>query len=129
MGDRIELVWTFPIYVLANNYTLHDDGDFEFCEETEFASPQMVSGIPHLAIFTDQDCAKQYLETCDPSLNFYPFGFLPKNLLKLLLAIAADFPRVVIDPRPGGKRFRTTLMSDMIAGLQGVVQTEGDTSE
>lgn len=73
--ERIEFVFAFPIYVLANNYTIHEDGGFEFCEETEFASPQMVSGIPHLAIFTDEDSANRYLESCDPGLNVHQCRF------------------------------------------------------
>ena len=123
--ERVEFVFRFPIYILANNYTLHEDGSFEFSERTIFASPELASGIPHLAIFTDEDCANQYLEMCEPGLNFRRFEFMPKNLLKLLQTIEATFPRVVIDPRHGSKRLQTTLMSDMIEGLEGLVQTEG----
>lgn len=122
MSDRIEFVWTFPLYVLANNYTLHKDGSFDFDSETEFISPEMESGIAHLALFTDKDNAEHYLGQCDP--GFRPFGFMPEGLLRLLREIGDGFPRVAIDLRHGSKRARTTLTSDVIEGLKALVPSK-----
>lgn len=115
--DTDAFVWTFPVYVLATNYTLEDNGSFAFNENTGFMAPKMVDGVPHLAIFTDRDNAERYRERCGEDSDLRAFSFEPDRMLWLLDIIAGDFPMMTIDPNPDRVWTRTQPLSNLIDAI------------
>jgi hypothetical protein len=124
--DTDAFVWTFPVYVLATNYTLEDNGSFAFNESTGFMAPKMADGVPHLAVFTDRDNAERYREQCGKDSDLRAFGFELDGMLWLLDIIAADFPMMTIDPNPDRVWTRTQPISNLIDAIEWRLGAEGD---
>jgi hypothetical protein len=124
--DTRPFVWTFPVYVLATNYTLGDNDSFTFNENTRFMAPKMADGVPHLAVFTDRDNAERYRERCDKNPDLRAFGFEPDGMLWLLDIIADDFPMMTIDPNPNYTWSRTESLSNLVDAIERRLRAEGD---
>jgi hypothetical protein len=116
-------VWSFPVYVLANNYTLTAHDKIEVTIDTGWAGKRTDDGECHLAIFTDSDNAETYRQAF-PLLNFRAFGMMPQQFVPLLKTVGRCFPWIAIDPHPDGREALTVLTADVVTEFENYLATQ-----
>lgn len=113
-----EFCWTFPIFVIAQNYREEVEGEFQFTENTQFVAQAGEDGTTCLAIFTDLDTAERYLAECDPAKGLRAIGFQPAQMLQFLRVVQDDFPKLAVDPSPGWRRIRTAPLQLLVDAIE-----------
>jgi hypothetical protein len=95
-----EFVWTFPVYILATNYSFDTPSeDIIFDEKIRFITPEAFPGGPRaIALFTDVELAAEFRgqSTLDVKLDLVSF-VLPGALKRFLQRALTDYLLVVVD--------------------------------
>jgi hypothetical protein len=113
MPETREFLWSFPVFVLANNYTLTAQDKIEVTLDTGWAGKRTADGECHLAVFTDSDNAETYRKAF-PLLNYRAFGMMPKQFVPLLKVVIRGFPWIAIDPHPDGREALTVWTAHVL---------------
>lgn len=96
--DPSQFAWTFPVYILAKNYTM--DGLSEsvvFDDRIRFATPEITPNGPRaIALFTDLDMAREFQEESPDKLDAVPFTS-PAALRAFLERARNDYSFVAVD--------------------------------
>ena len=121
-------VWTFPLYILAGNFSVDDSGNPTFHEDTFYVAPK-ADREHHLAIFTDADLAHDYIERCNPALNLQAVACSPGEMLRVLKLAADRWPGFLIDPSPQGRASRAAPFSNLIDAIEQHFGIQGDAKD
>lgn len=116
-SDQDSFIWTFPLYMLAGNFTRNADGGPVFHERTFYVAPK-ADGQKHLAIFTDLDLAETYIEQYDPSLNIEAIPLSPAEMLWIAKRGSNVWAGFLIDPSPEGRPSRAAPFSVLIDAIE-----------
>ena len=95
-------IWTFPLFIVAGNFSVDSLGNPIFRDDTYYLAPK-ADGVHHLAIFTDADLAQTYIEVCNPALNLQAVACSPAVILRVALLGTKHWPGFLIDPSPKGR--------------------------
>src|SRR5689334_17495251 len=119
MGDSDSdgFVWTFPLYILAGNFTVNAQGGPVFHDRTYYVAPK-ADGVSHLAVFTDSYLAQDYVEHLDPSLNIQAIDCSPGEMLRVAKLASKHWPGFLIDPSPVGRPSRSAPFSVLIDAIE-----------
>ena len=109
-----QFMLTLPLFALASNYTIADNGLIVLDEHIRFIAPEMQNG-QFIAVFTDHDLASAFLAdtTRDPSIRILCCD-TPANLKNFLDRIQSNHEYIVVDLNPKTRIGRLLLISDIL---------------
>ena len=122
-------LWTFPVYVLAANITLSEDGQIILDEDIRFASPEMEPGRPDLAVFTDVEWAENFRQSLQARDTLSALELGPESLLVLLRRALSNYPYIVVNLDRQTKIGATMKTENVIAGLEGFLAGQARPSD
>src|ERR1700687_253768 len=94
-----EFVWTFPVYILATNYSMDPATEsVVYNEKILFSTPEALPGGPcAIALFTDVNLAEEFRDQSSGRLNLDLLPFSSPSRLKVFLERAkGDYLMVVV---------------------------------
>jgi hypothetical protein len=65
-SDSAGFIWTFPLFIVAGNFSLDASGNPIFRDDSYYLAPK-ADRVHQLAVFTDADLAQTYIEVSDPA--------------------------------------------------------------
>jgi hypothetical protein len=128
MSDGFELgefIWTFPVCVLATNFTRDPDRGVLLDDNILFAAPEVEVGVQALAVFTDLDLAERFRDKNlhRDSLEVLPLS--PKMFVKVLRRARGRYKNVVVDPNYSIRIGRLIDFEDVLSGMEQHLRDEG----
>jgi hypothetical protein len=116
--ERSDFLMTLPCYAIAANVTRDASGNVILDDNVRFVAPHGTDPAgQHLAIFTDQALAQNYLEHCDSPPGLRLIAIPTINDLRRLLVRGHAFDRVWIDLNPKTGLGRNWTIDDLISEL------------
>jgi len=125
-----EFVWTFPVYILATNYTMSPATEkVIFDDKIRFITPEAWPGGPcAIALFTDAHLAEQFRDESSPGLDVLPLR-TPSALKEFLERAKGDYLAVVVDLNRKTRRATPFFVQEAIAEMDRLTSYENDLND
>ena len=126
MTSADDYAWTFPIYLLATDYSM--DAATEtviFDEKIRFVTPESYPGGPRaIALFTDRHLAEEFRDqmTSGTKVDLLPF-VSPAALKSFLVRAQEDYLAVVVDVNRKTRRTQPFAILELIPVLERLSQS------
>lgn len=119
-----EFVWTFPVYILAMNYTVDPATEsIVFDDQIRFIAPEAwPNGPKAIALFTDSDLANEFREQSPmgSQLDLVAFGS-PAGLKAFLVLAQHAYSIVVADLNRKSRKATPFMIQEVLAAMDRLI--------
>ena len=118
--------WTFPLHVIVVNPTiLPESNRLVFDDKLSFVAPPW-GPDECLAIFTDNDLARRFRESCPDQSELVIIGLQPKEMLALLRSYSDLFQSIMIDCDAKSGRGIVVPNSHLVDAIEWYLSTQNE---